>query len=80
MLASHIFSAISTKVFGFVPECFIISCLICFYIGFTRSKWIIFFTPVAPGDPDPPQADSEAGQLPDFQFSEKLKILQEKWF
>lgn len=25
-------------------------------------------------------SDSEAGQLPDFQFSEKLKILQEKWF
>lgn len=64
MLASHIFSAI---VFGFIPECFIISCLICFYTGFTRSKWVIFFIPVlqqvTPGDPNMshPQADSEAG-------------------
>lgn len=49
MLASHVLSAISTGVFGFIPECFIFSFLICFshrrYTGFTRSKWVVFFYP-----------------------------------
>lgn len=47
MLASHIFSAISTKIFVFNMECCIINYSICFsqgkYIGFTKEQMGNFF-------------------------------------
>lgn len=80
MLASHIFLVLSTKVFVFTLECFITSRLVCFrqrrHIGFTRRKWVIFFTPVlqqvTPGDPGMPlvlnihRQTVQQDKLPDF--------------
>lgn len=47
MLASHIFSAILTKVFVFNLECCIIRYSVCSserkYIGFTKGKIYFFF-------------------------------------
>lgn len=52
MLASHVFSAIPTKIFVFKLECCIISYSVCFsqrkYIGFTEEKMGTFFFTYVP--------------------------------